>query len=69
MVRSKIRKKLEDYLVEELEVNVSGLCRNIESLNVREWLDLYQLYFLSAWMEEEFGVEQKDDEILYVQTF
>lgn len=69
MVRSKIRQKLENFLVEELEANVSGLCRNIESLRVEDWLDLYQLYSLCAWMEEEFGIVLKDEEILYVETF
>ena len=69
MVRSKIRQKLENFLVEELEANVSGLCRNIESLRVKDWLDLYQLYSLCAWMEEEFGIVLKDEEIIYVETF
>ena len=69
MVRSKICRKLENFLVEELEVNVLGLCRNIESLYINDWLDFYTRFSLIAWIEEEFDFEVSSESVLNATTF
>ena len=69
MVRTKIRRKLEDFLVDELEANVSGLCRNIETLVVDDWIDFYQRLSLVAWIEEEFDFGVNSESVLNAITF
>ena len=69
MVRTKIRRQLEDFLVDELEANVSGLCRNIETLVVDDWIDFYQRLSLVAWIEEEFDFGVNSESVLNATTF